>query len=135
MNVAYPLVLRNASVLDTRAGVIIGRRDVVIEDGRIAEISDTATARPDATEIDLGGRTLMPGLCDAHVHVIAATASFPQLLTWSPLYTGARASGLLLAMLADIDRHVPVIFQNSGFSRLVWRFPSSVASWLTPSGE
>ena len=99
MTVADPLVLRNASVLDTRAGVIIGHRDVVIEDGRIAEISDTAPERPDATEIDLGGWTLMPGLCDAHVHVIAATASFPQLLTWSPLYTGARASGLLQAML------------------------------------
>ena len=93
------LVLRNASLLDTRAGAIVGRRDVVVEDGRIAEVSENAAARRGATEIDLGGRTLMPGLCDAHVHVIAATASFPLLLTWSPLYTGARASELLGDML------------------------------------
>ena len=31
------LVLRYASLLDTRAGAIVGRRDVVVEDGRIAE--------------------------------------------------------------------------------------------------
>ncbi len=93
------LILRNGSLLDTRAGAIVGQRDVVVEDGRIAEISENAAARPDATEIDLGGRTLMPGLCDAHVHVIASTASFPQLLTWSPLYTGARAGELLGDMI------------------------------------
>ena len=93
------LILRNASVLDTRAGSIAGRRDVVVENGRIVEIADSAAARAGAEEIDLGGRTLMPGLCDGHVHVIASTASFPQLLTWSPLYTGARASELLRDML------------------------------------
>jgi imidazolonepropionase-like amidohydrolase len=99
MPATTPLILRNASVLDTRAGSIVGRRDVVIEAGRIVEVADTAAPRADATEIDLGGRTLMPGLCDGHVHVIASTASFPQLLTWSPLYTGARAGELLLNML------------------------------------
>ena len=93
------LILRNASVLDTWAGSIAGRRDVVVENGRIVEIADSAAARAGAEEIDLGGRTLMPGLCDGHVHVIASTASFPQLLTWSPLYTGARASELLRDML------------------------------------
>lgn len=99
MPAVNPLIIRNASVLDTRAGAIAGRRDVVIENGRITEISDGVAPRSGATEIDLGGRTLMPGLCDGHVHVIAATASFPQLLTWSPLYTSARASELLRDML------------------------------------
>ncbi len=99
MPATKPLILRNTSVLDTRAGSIVGRRDVVIEAGRIVEVADTAAPRADAIEIDLGGRTLMPGLCDGHVHVIASTASFPQLLTWSPLYTGARAGELLLNML------------------------------------
>ena len=99
MTTENPLILRNGSLLDTRAGAIVGTRDVVVEEGRIAEVSENAAARPGATEVDLGGRTLMPGLCDAHVHVIASTASFPQLLTWSPLYTGARASELLGAML------------------------------------
>lgn len=93
------LILRNGSLLDTRAGAIVGARDVVVEDGRIAEVSESAAPREGAREIDLGGRTLMPGLCDAHVHVIAATASFPQLLTWSPLYTSARANELLRAMI------------------------------------
>lgn len=93
------LILRNGSLLDTRAGAIVGKRDVVVEDGRIAEVSESAAARDGVADIDLGGKTLMPGLCDAHVHVIASTPNFPQLLTWSPLYTAARASELLRDMI------------------------------------
>ena len=97
MQAAEPLILRNAKLLDPRAGTLDGPRDVIVADGRIA--GDGASPPAGTAEIDLKGLTLMPGLCDAHVHVIASTASFPQLLTWSPLYTGARAAELLRAML------------------------------------
>ena len=102
------LILRNGSLLDTRAGAIVGKRDVVVEDGRIAKVSESAAARDGVAEIDLGGKTLMPGLCDAHVHVVASTPNFPQLLTWSPLYTAARASELLRDMsghVANLEKH------------------------------
>jgi imidazolonepropionase-like amidohydrolase len=91
------ILLRNAKILDPRVGAVDGPRDVFIADGRIAP--DGAAPPSGTPEIDLTGLTLMPGLCDGHVHVIAATASFGQLLTWSPLYTGARAGELLRAML------------------------------------
>ena len=45
---------------------------VVIEGGRIVEVSETAPhVGPDHTVIDLRGHTLMPGLIDAHVHAYA----------------------------------------------------------------
>ena len=44
---------------------------VVVEDGSIREISGRPDTR-DAEVVDCGGRVLMPGLIDAHVHVYAA---------------------------------------------------------------
>ena len=99
MPISNSLILRNGLLLDTRAGMVAGTRDVVVEKGRIAEVSENAASRDGVAEIELAGKILMPGLCDAHVHVIASSASFPQLLTWSPLYTAARASELLRAMV------------------------------------
>jgi imidazolonepropionase-like amidohydrolase len=55
------LRLTNARLLDgTHA-------DVLIEDGRIAPVGDGANV------IDLDGRTLLPGLIDAHIHLYART--------------------------------------------------------------
>jgi imidazolonepropionase-like amidohydrolase len=42
---------------------------VLVRDGRIAAVSREAIAAPDARLIDVGGRTLMPGLIDAHAHI------------------------------------------------------------------
>jgi imidazolonepropionase-like amidohydrolase len=89
--------LINANVLDVEAGELLGERNVVIDAGRIVEV----TEEPVNAEriIDLRGLTLMPGLCDGHVHVTAATANFPLLMSWSPAYVAARAGAILHAML------------------------------------
>src|SRR5688500_18740013 len=43
---------------------------VLVENGRIARVGASADAIPEgARVVDLGGRTLMPGLVDAHVHI------------------------------------------------------------------
>jgi imidazolonepropionase-like amidohydrolase len=49
--------------------------------------------------VDAGGRTVMPGLIDAHVHVTAVTADLGALESWSPAYVTARAAGILRGML------------------------------------
>lgn len=68
------IVFANARVLDGRSPDGEERRFVAIEDGRIREVSDTPIQTAGRT-IDLAGRTLMPGLVDCHVHVIAVLAN------------------------------------------------------------
>jgi imidazolonepropionase-like amidohydrolase len=47
----------------------LARLDVLVADGVIQEVSPSPISAEGATRLDLGGRTLMPGLIDAHVHV------------------------------------------------------------------
>jgi imidazolonepropionase-like amidohydrolase len=60
-------------LLDTEAGTVKDGLDVLVENGRIAAVGASLPRPADATEIALGGRTLMPGLIDCHVHVVAET--------------------------------------------------------------
>jgi imidazolonepropionase-like amidohydrolase len=92
-------LFKNALVLDTEAGTILGERDVLIESGRIKEVSETSLTAEDARVVDLAGAVLMPGLCDAHVHVTVATPNFAELRRWSPYYVTARASKILGDMI------------------------------------
>ena len=43
--------------------------NVLVSDGRITEVSAKPIAAGTSTVVDVGGRTLMPGLIDAHAHV------------------------------------------------------------------
>jgi imidazolonepropionase-like amidohydrolase len=64
-----PVVLHAARVLDIETGRMIAPGEVLVRGERIVEVGSKVT-RPAGTEsIDLGDRTLMPGLIDAHVHL------------------------------------------------------------------
>jgi imidazolonepropionase-like amidohydrolase len=67
-----PLHLASARLIDGTGAAPLDGVTVVVEDGRISEIDARGGPIPaDAAGIDLDGRTLMPGLVDAHVHVTA----------------------------------------------------------------
>jgi imidazolonepropionase-like amidohydrolase len=64
-----PVVLHAAHLLDVRAGTLISPGEVLVSGGLIVEAGQHV-ARPDGAKvIDLGERTLMPGMIDAHVHL------------------------------------------------------------------
>lgn len=92
------VLFSNAQVLDTVAGELLPDRYVLVENGRIAAV-DNQRPGGDVQAIDLQGKVLMPGLCDAHVHVTAATADFSSLRWWSPTYVAARAGEIMHGML------------------------------------
>ncbi|GLQ05893.1 metal-dependent hydrolase family protein [Sneathiella chinensis] len=93
------ITINNANLLDVRTGNLRGARNLFIEDGVIREISASPVAVGDE-RLDLDGMVLMPGLCDAHVHVVAATANFNSLMRWSPSYVAARSGQILSGMLS-----------------------------------
>jgi len=64
------VVFRNCTLLDCTGAEPVAGSTVIVEGERIARIARGAEpALPrDAQRIDCGGRTLMPGLTDAHVH-------------------------------------------------------------------
>jgi imidazolonepropionase-like amidohydrolase len=63
------VVFRHAFLIDGTGAEPREDATVVVADGRIKEIGSSALAAPRGRVIDLLGRTLMPGLIDAHVHV------------------------------------------------------------------
>ncbi len=61
-------ILKAARMLDVVSGEIISPAVILIEDGLIAELNPK-TIPAEAKLIDLGDRTLLPGVMDMHTHV------------------------------------------------------------------
>src|ERR1017187_10042165 len=64
-----PIVLRAARLLDIESGKMLQPGEVLVSGERIVEVGATVTHPPAAEIVDLGDRTLLPGLIDAHVHL------------------------------------------------------------------
>lgn len=64
-----PVLIRRAQVFDgTR---MIGQRDVLVRDGRIADMQPSIAIPAGAQVVDAAGQTLIPGFIDAHTHTFA----------------------------------------------------------------
>lgn len=74
MAVAY----RAARVFDGTSEGVIEDGAVVVEDGRIASVGPARGLSPNTETVDLGDVTLMPGLVDAHVHLVWDASAKPH---------------------------------------------------------
>lgn len=93
------VVFKNARVFDGKSAALGPPTSVLIEGNRIAKIGTAITAPAGATIIDAAGRTLMPGLIDAHTHMAMSVVPLRALLTADPNYTTivqAKAAGEML---------------------------------------
>jgi imidazolonepropionase-like amidohydrolase len=64
-----PLWLVNGRLFDGTGAPVREHASVLVENGRIARIADAGEPTDGAPAIDLDGRTVLPGLIDAHAHV------------------------------------------------------------------
>jgi imidazolonepropionase-like amidohydrolase len=72
-------VFRNVRVLDVVKGELGPATDVLVRGNTIAAIGSSLKASPNAVAIEGQGRTLMPGLIDAHVHIGFGSLLLTQL--------------------------------------------------------
>src|SRR5689334_9811212 len=89
------ILFRNCGLLDGTHKEIREGFDVLVVDDRIQEVSDKPLKSDSAQVIDLHGRTLMPGLTDAHIHVTAVDANIAAMEDIPPSLLTAKAKVLL----------------------------------------
>jgi imidazolonepropionase-like amidohydrolase len=65
----HAIVLHAARLLDIKSGRWVKPGEVLVQGERILEAGSSVKHPADAEVIDLGDRTLLPGLIDAHVHL------------------------------------------------------------------
>ena len=71
------MILRGATLIDGTGAPPVRDRAVVITDRRIVDVVADRLPR-DGTVLDLGGRTLLPGLINCHVHLCLAGDADPS---------------------------------------------------------
>jgi imidazolonepropionase-like amidohydrolase len=72
--VTHGIVLDGATVVDTRSGKLIPNRALVLDGGKIVQITDAGTIKTagSAKIVDAHGRFVVPGFLDMHAHPLTA---------------------------------------------------------------
>src|ERR1700704_2748989 len=91
---------KNFEMLDPDAGELRGGHELVVEGDSIKEVSAKPIQLAEASMIDCGKRTLMPGLIDSHVHVVLSEVAIRNLESVPLTLMTARAADLMKGMLS-----------------------------------
>ncbi len=105
------VVFRNLRLLDPRFDEARGGYEVLVEGDTIREVSDRPIKASAARIVDCGGRTLMPGLIDCHVHVYLVELGLHRLESMPLTLMTAKASKLMREML---DRGFTTVRDTGG---------------------
>ena len=119
-------LFRNVKLLDPGKDELLGGHEVLVEGGVIREVSDRPIQPAGATLIDGGGRTLMPGLIDCHVHVFLSELNIRNLEHVPLTLMTARAAELMRGM---IDRGFTTVRDTGGAD---WGIKAAVEGGLLP---
>ncbi len=93
------VLFSNAALLDPLRDELLEDHHVLVENGLVTEVSDRPLQAATARRIDLAGRTLMPGLIDLHVHVLATQLDLAAQVSLPDALVMLRSVPLLAAML------------------------------------
>jgi len=95
------ILFTNVNVFDGVNAQLIENANVLVEGNLIKTISTGPISAPGATVINGGGRTLMPGIIDPHVHIISGGSTVSDILYGDPSYPiiqGVKQAELMLSL-------------------------------------
>lgn len=105
------LLFRNFRMLEPETGELQDGFELLIEGDTIRETSERPIKAAQADIVDCGGRTLMPGLIDSHVHVFLSEVNIRFLEAVPLTLMTARAVELMRGML---DRGFTTVRDTGG---------------------
>ncbi len=85
--------VRGATLIDGTGADPVPNATVIVEDGRITRLGRNQRVPRGAEVIDAQGRTVLPGLIDAHLHLMGRPATLQENMLMPPslrLFEGAR---------------------------------------------
>lgn len=71
------LIIKNANLFDGTGGEVIPNVSIAIKEGKIFSISQNGKNLKPTKTIDAGGKTVMPGLINSHLHLFFDFHNFP----------------------------------------------------------
>ncbi|MGE8940448.1 amidohydrolase family protein [Leptospira interrogans] len=120
------LLFRNFGLLDPRFDEIRDGYDVLVEGDKFKEVSDKPIKSASAQVIDCGGRVLMPGLIDCHVHCMHSEVYIRRLEDIPLTLNTARAAVRVREML---DRGFTTVRDTGGSD---WGLKAAIDEGLFP---
>ena len=93
------ILLQNANIFDGKNPYLIADQFVLISGSKISYIGSERPEVKIDQIVDLKGKTVMPGLIDAHFHAYASSVDFPALETLPKSYIAHHATHLLSGAL------------------------------------
>jgi imidazolonepropionase-like amidohydrolase len=102
---------KNFELLDPEAGEAAGGHELVVEGELVKEVAAGPIKLTAANVVDCGGRTVMPGLIDSHVHVILSDVVIRNMESLPLTLMTARAAKLMRGML---DRGFTTVRDTGG---------------------
>jgi len=104
-------IFRNGQLIDGSGPKSSGRVDVLVDNGKIEAVSAERIEKEGATEFDLAGKAIMPGLIDCHMHPFLTDMNLMRLEDTPVSLVTAQASVVLNRLL---DRGFTTIRDAAG---------------------
>ncbi|MGF1611992.1 MAG: amidohydrolase family protein [Kiloniellales bacterium] len=119
-------LFQNFRMLDPERDECLDGFELLVEGERIREVSDRPIRSAGAQVVDCGGRTLMPGLIDCHVHVVLSEVFLRRLETMPLTLMTAHA---MTSMRAMLDRGFTTVRDTGGAD---WGLKAAVEQGFVP---
>ena len=81
-------LIRAGRLFDSERGVMLPDRDILVRGGVIEAVGEALVAPPGASVVDLRAYTVLPGLIDAHTHLLLEVEPFADITLGATVLAG-----------------------------------------------